>query len=627
MSARSWRRRSAAFALPVVLASGCLLVAPPEDLPALGAGGSGAQGGGGSAGSSVVETGGSGASVTAGGDAGGETNPEGGGPGSGGNAGAAGSGEAGAGGSSAVGGSAGGGGTGGTGGSGQPMGGAGEGGAPECTTNQECVDLTHVEARCRNDHTCVTLKSPECLTVYGPFGDPNALYIGSFAVLDPENPGASDIALAEKLAVNEINAAGGLPGGPDGGRPLVLIVCTNDETAETGAISLGMTHLAEEVEVPALIAMLQPDDLTKAFEQEPDKKLFFLNPVATIRALTNHTYNRGLLWTLLGQPSDYAPAYGLLLGDLEKQVHSERGLSTTDKIKVAVVDTTDSFSADLYLYMFQSLEFNGTKAGNQEPDYFQEFSLDPAAAVPEKTITDLAAFEPDVVISAAGDVMTALGGVLPRLEAGWTSTKPRPYYLLSPYNATSDAKGTIQGVVTDEVNAMTNPEPDAARRFLGVNAAPALDLTLENAFEKRYYDAFTDQKPPAAANTDNYYDAVYYLAYAMYAGDSMTGPGIARGMKRLVSGDSLDDGPADDAISKVFTALDANNASDSLSLNTTLGPSDVFDPMTGVRPVTPGVYCFTLNGGLTLRANELRYDPTDNAFTGTYHCLDNFPPP
>jgi hypothetical protein len=634
VSTRSWRRRGAALALPVVLASGCLLVAPPEDLPALGTSGTGAQGGGGSGGSSAGGTSGTGASTMTGGDAGSESNPEGGSPASGGSAGEAGSGDTGAnGGRGGAGGSAGSGGRGGagaTGGTSESMGGAGEGGAPGCTTNQECVTRTNSPARCRSDHTCAELASNECLNVYGPYTDANALYIGAFAVVDPANPGTSDIALAMRLAVDEINTAGGLPGGPDGKRPLVLNVCTNDQSVEPNAISLGMTHLAEDVQVPALIAMLQPDDLTSALQQEKEKALFFLNPVATVRSLMDLQTLQGngakgdvLLWTLLGQPSDYAPAYGLLLSDLEKQVRSERGLMESDQIKVALVNTTDKFSDELRFYIFQSLFFNGASAANEAPDNYKEYSLDPNAVLAEDTVTALATFAPDIVISAAGDVVTAPSGVIPRLEAGWTSSKPRPFYLLSPYNGTTDAKNSIQSVVTHEFDDSTNPEPDAARRFLGVNAAPALDTSLENAFESRYNVAFSAQQGNGP-NVDNYYDAVYYLAYAMYAGDSLAGPGIAHGMKRLISGDPFDDGPANMAIQKVFDALDA---SDSISLNTTLGPSDPFDPVTGVRPVIPGVFCFTFNASLTLRPKALRYDSTSDTFTGTYPCLDNFPPP
>jgi len=626
VSARSWRKRSAAFALPVLLASGCLLVAPPEDLPASGTGGSGAHGGGGSAGSTVVEAGGSGASMMAGGDAGGESNPEGGSPGSGGSGGAAGSGETGAsGGRGGAGGSAGGGAKGGTGAKGgaggtEPTGGAGEGGAPGCTTNKECGDYWGGPARCRGDGTCVQLGSNECLLVEGNSNDPNALFVGSFVPYG-DNPKKGDVFAAEKLAVDELNDAGGLPGGNGGsGRPLVLVACSNDSS---DAISLGLTHLAEEVQVPGLIAMLQGADLTHALQQEKDRKLFYLNPVASLQSLTSDAKTtKGLLWTLLGVPSDYAPAYQLLLSDLEKQVHSERGLMPSDPIKVVLINTTDAFNDELRLYVFQSLFFNNAAAANNGSNY-KEYTFDPTSFPSDDQLNEMLAFEPDIVISTAGDVMTASAGVLPRLETGWTSTKPRPFYLLSPYNGTSDAQGVIQSIVTSEVDDTSNPEPNAARRFLGVNAAPALDPSLENGFVTRYNFAFPDLKG-TAPNVDNYYDAVYYLAYSMYAGDSLTGPGIANGMKRLITGDPFDDGNANMAIPKAFTALEASGAT--ISLNSTLGPPD-FVATTGVRPVTPGVFCFTYNGSLVLRPNALRYDPTMNEFTGTYPCLDNFPPP
>ena len=619
MSVRSWRQQSAAFVVPVALASGCLLVAPPEDLPAAGTSGQGAQGSGGSsAGHPSADTGGFGASSMLTGGQGGEPNPEGGSPG---NAGS-GTGETGA--SGGTGGSrAGTGGThasGGTGGTVVAMAGAGEGGAPGCTTNTECTDAAHEPSLCRpSDHTCVALKTNECPVVYGDATDPNALYIASFAVLSQDNPSDSDIYWAEQLAVKEINDAGGLPGGPNGAsRSLVLIVCTNDGVAVPGAVSNSMTHIAEELELPALIAMLQPDDLTSALLQEQDKKLFFLNPVATLRRLTDAKTTGGRVWTLLGQPSDYAPAYHLLLSDLEKQIRSEQALVPSDEIKVALVTTTDAFNTDLRFYVYQSLVFNGQAAANEsDAGNYKEYTLDPTAAPTQSMLDDLIAFAPDVIVSTASDVMTATSGVLASVESGWSSSKPHPYYLLSPYNATSDAQNTIFTVIHGELTG----EPAAARRFLGVNAAPADDLTLENGYETRYDYAFPDAPSTAAPNTDNYYDAVYYLAYAMAAGDSLTGPGIANGMARLITGEPHDDGPTD--IPNVLAALAAGK---SIALGSTLGPPD-FDTTTGVRPVTPGVFCFAYNGFPASYPNALRYDPDNDTFTGDYPCIDNFPPP
>lgn len=613
-----------ALVAPFALASGCLLVAPPEDMPAPVPSGQGAQADGGSAGRPSDATGGIGAgNMTAGGQAGEPINPEGSGPETGGNAGSGGTGAFGPG---ARGGTGGGGGTrarGGAGGGVEPQGGAGEGGAFECTTNEECTKAAAYEpSRCRpSDHSCVALKSNECPLVYGGVTDPNALYLGSFAVLNPDNPADSDVYLAEQFAVQEINAAGGLPGGPNGAtRPLVLITCTNDGVAVPNAVSLAMSHLAEEVQVPALIAMLAPDDLTSAFlpeaEKQPDKQLFFLNPGATLRRLTDPGTTQGLLWTLLGQPSDYAPAYHLLASDLEKQVRSERSLTPGDSIKVALVTTTDAFDKDLRTYVFQSLVFNGDSAANEGGNY-REYTLDATSPAIADTVGDILDFAPDIVISTAGDAMTAPSGVLAGVESGWTSDKPRPYYLLSPYNATTDANATIGSVIYGELDA----EPTAARRFLGVNAAPAEDLTLQNDYAIRYKKAFPGEPASAGTNTDNYYDAVYYLAYALYGASSPTGPGIADGMKRLITGDALDDGPAD--IGNVFTALGAGST---LSLQSTLGPPD-FDATTGVRAVTPGVFCYQYDQGIfTPWANTLRYDAATDSFTGPYPCLTGFPP-
>ncbi len=65
----------------------------------------------------------------------------------------------------------------------------------------------------------------------------------------------------------------------------------------------------------------------------------------------------------------------------------------------------------------------------------------------------------------------------------------------------------------------------------------------------------------------------------------------------------------------------------SVALYSTLGAPD-FDPTTGVRPATPGIFCFTWNDGIQQSQHwldVLRYD--GSMFTGNYNCLNGFPPP
>jgi hypothetical protein len=539
----------------------------------------------------------------------------------------------GAGGKGGSGGKAGRGGAGGAGGAGGTAGlaGAGEGGVPPndgCTTNDECVKLGASEPYfCRqSDGHCVALKSNECPLVYGDYRDPDPIYFGSFAYLPSAQPSASSIVYAELLALNELNVKGGVPIGPDGAaRPLVMVVCQNDTTTDANVIKAGMNHLANDVGVQSVLATLLPADLQQAFEDHLAKKLFFLSPVSLTSALTDARYpDQGLIWNLLGQPSDFAPAYAKLLTMLEARVRTERSIAAADPIKVALVTTDELFDSELQTFVFPRLRFNGDKTVAENGDNYRGIDLasDKSEDL-EQARADILAFGPDIVISTAGDAMVEKGGLIELLELSWSNGGPpnRPYFILSPYNAGNIAN---VGLVINSITRDVDPETD--QRYLGVSAAAAPDPTLQNAYASRLRTKFSD----AITDTGNYYDSVYFLAYAMAgAQGALTGPHLADSMPRLLSGKIYDTGPDD--IPAIYSRL--SDPTRTLELDGTLGAPD-FDPATGVRPAMPSVFCFKYStSGTPLTGvppdeylDVLRYDPNTDTFTGTYPCMPNFGP-
>jgi hypothetical protein len=217
-------------------------------------------------------------------------------------------------------------------------------------------------------------------------------------------------------------------------------------------------------------------------------------------------------------------------------------------------------------------------------------------------------------VSTAGTPFTQSAGVLENAEINWeVPTDPnageqrRPFYVLSPTNAgeLSDVTPFIQNLID------LRTDPTANRRFVGVSSA-LFDKNVQNAFANRLSRQF---KNPYV-DVGNYYDAFYFLAYAMYgAGTStpLTGHTIAAAMPRLLRGTAFDVGPDD--INGVFAALDARGAT--LELDGTLGPPD-FDPTTGSRIDDGSVFCFDANQGtLSLRTNALRYHRDSGELTAT----------
>lgn len=491
----------------------------------------------------------------------------------------------------------------------------------ECRTNAECVRRSASEPyRCRpSDHTCVALKSDACPLAYGDASNPNAVYFGAFATLNLSALEDNSIVWSHLLAFDELSGdkVGGLPAGADGiRRELVMIVCDNTDDLVEPALS----HLVEDVQVPAVIATLKPGDLRRGFEKYRAKHdVFYLSPVPVTSTVVNEPDN-DLIWGLLGQPSDLAPTYTGLLELAEKKLRADRAMKDADQLKVALITTKDAFDTDLYEAVEPLLRFNGGKPALDNGTNYLPIKLDPEDPQLDAIAESIVDFGPDVILSAASELFSMDDGLFTKLEQDWAGTqdKPRPFYVLSPYNA-----GDLNRVIlwmndSIKINLEANPQ----ERFVGVSVAGARDVTLQNKYALRLRGMFKN----AYYDTANYYDASYFLAYAMHAAGppdtALTGSSIAAGMQRLLSGEDYVIGPG--RIDATFDALSI--AGSTVHVASTLGPPD-FDAETGVRAVDGGVFCFEKND-LTVqqRKDVLRYDRDSAGLTGSFPCFSGFDP-
>ncbi|MDF3066847.1 MAG: Branched-chain amino acid transporter, amino acid-binding protein, partial [Polyangiaceae bacterium] len=336
--------------LAVAAASGCLLVTPLDDLPSTqAAGAGGAQGGSGGKPGQVIPDGGVDAS-------------------------------------------------------------SGAGGAPDsglCRTNADCVDQgAGAPYLCRpSDQTCVPLLSEACPLAYDEENvkDPNAVLFGAFAPLTNVRPGDNSIIWAHRLALRELNGDSipGIPGGPGGARrKLVMVVCNSAEASVAPAFE----HLIEELEVPAVLATLRSGDLREQYERYQSRGIFYLSPIAVSSVVANED-DGGRIWSLLGQPRDFAPTYRALLERAEAYVRAERNLDAQTPIKAVLVGSADALDYELATAITPGLVLNGQPA-SADPEHFKRVDLpvnpnyaDEAAKVGE--------FHPDIVISAASEKFSA----------------------------------------------------------------------------------------------------------------------------------------------------------------------------------------------------------------------------
>jgi hypothetical protein len=493
-----------------------------------------------------------------------------------------------------------------------------------CSTNEDCVDADPrgTPARCTDDGKCIALENGVCPLVFDDEGfkadDP--IYVGAFAPLPPAVPESSTLLYPLRMALDELS--GDLYGGlvmPNGKRrPIVLVACDNAEDSVDAAAK----HLFDDVGVSAVLATLLPGDLRRVFEKYAARNVFFLSPVGATSAIASLD-DQDLVWTMLGQPKDLVPVYRHLVEDLvEPYLRNVRGIGDR-QLKVALLRGADAFGLELSTLVVDELTWNGESvAKNDDDGNFRGYTFDGSISAEDVMKDLLDHFHPDLVISTAGqDVTRANSGLIALLEREWDARAAgelRPFYVLSPFNAGD--LGPVTELLSTQLSSSAFYEPGT--RFVGVTAAPAEDQTLQNQFEVNLKTKFKNPN----VDTGNYYDAFYFLAYALYGArvNRPQGTDIARGMRRLLAGTPFDVGVAD--IDAVFTELAKDDTS--IELDGTLG-RPAFDLDTGVHIDSGGVFCIgaSESSSLYVESDKLRYVPTTGDFTGKFTCFDGFFPP
>lgn len=490
--------------------------------------------------------------------------------------------------------------------------GANDGGG--CVSTAQCVkDHLDEPYVCREPGMpCIALKTPECPLVFGDFHSDNAVLFGALLNVPASAPLSQMSTLNVQLAVDEFNGSvGGLPGGPLGKlRPLVAVVCRND----SNLLDATATHLVDELGVAGTIAHLPSSDLKKFFvERALPKHSLVLNPGFADNSLTSLS-SEGLFWHMIGDVRDVAPAYVPLLARIEAY------LANPGPIRVAVLVSKRYAEQSIADTLSPLLRFNGKSVLDNGSNFYTAAVpalVDEPAADYSTVNAALLAFRPHVVIAITREEFVYK--MLPAIESGWASAaagQERPFYVLP--TALSGNLDLLSYVAQDGPGVTSESK---RRRVLGVAPASAADLTLYNQFLVRFRTAYPRFENPGGF--ENFYDAVYLLANAMFAGGSvpkLTGPDVARGVQRVITGSTIISvGPT--FIADGFTALAAGG---NIRLNGTMGLAD-FDPGIGARRGAGSVYCINRTpDGLSFAYDALRYDAANRTLTGDLPCFSGF---
>lgn len=489
---------------------------------------------------------------------------------------------------------------------------------PECTSHRQCIEENFNTPHLCREGSCVALETPECPVVLQPENllVPEPIVIGAYSAINATDTMSSPITRSYNLVLNEFTRrVGGLPGGPnDSRRKLVAVVCEG-ASLKDAPLENSLSHLIDDVGVPAIVASLFPEDLREAFDARAKQdNIFFISPLNADSSLTSS--NDGLLWFMLGAYSDLAPTFVPLVKRAE--AHQRKALAEEEPTRVALVQGSLTPAQDVGQVLLSdpnhSLVFNGktyldndasNKLTVELTSQFEDGEAEANAA-----ISKLRAFRPHVIVVTAGSEFVRK--VMPVLESTWDEAddgQAPPFYVLGPLLAFDDG-------------FTLNAYSDVFDRVAGVNFATAEDRTLFNMYKENYQAAHLGDPFYEA---ENFYDAFYYMIYAIAAAGNpleLNGENIAAGMARLVAPVTSDRKPmpvGPNTISDVLAALAIPNSR--INLQGTMGPAD-FNLGTGARVAKGSVWCVTPEP--VFRYDVLRLDEETQELEGTFPCNSDF---
>jgi ABC-type branched-subunit amino acid transport system substrate-binding protein len=395
-----------------------------------------------------------------------------------------------------------------------------------CTTNRDCAVMTVAvdgginPAICvKSTHRCAQLLTKDCTAITGDYADDDAIVIGSlFSTTGAQATTNLARQQSAMLAVEEINAAGGIPAGGTsaGGRPLVMVSC--DEVA---SLHDAGSHLVHELAVPAIIGPnTSQDTLDLSKTLTIAGGTLVISPTAVASSISD-LIDQELTWLMVPSDVQRAPLMIEQINALESQLATERKAS---KIKLGVIFRNDALGIGTRVSL-NTLVLNGKPlsdavnlGANVRIDGYDFKQADQSALVQAYR-----EFAPDILV-VAGTAESITNVIMP-LEAAWPD-KPRPYYVL------------IDSTKTPELIAAVTGNDDLRRRIRGTGVTPGpQSQTVYNAFKVDYELRYPDGTA-TISGMGPAYDAAYAVAYGLAATKDVapSGANVARGLRKLSGG-------------------------------------------------------------------------------------------
>jgi ABC-type branched-subunit amino acid transport system substrate-binding protein len=480
-----------------------------------------------------------------------------------------------------------------------------------CTSNRECSDRASASddggamapAVCvKPEGRCVELLTPDCTRITGNYLDDNAIVLGSlFSTTGAQASTNLQREQSVVLAVEEINAAGGIPAGSTSaaGRPLVLVSC--DEVVD---LLRAGTHLVNDLRVPAIVGPnTSQDTLDLSAARTIAAGTLVLSPTAVASSIADLVDDE-LTWSMVPSDVQRAPLMIEQLGELEQALRTQR---QTAQLRLGVIFRNDALGTGTRVAL-NSLVWNGRPLADASNlgehvriDAYDFKQLDQSALVDA-----YAQFAPDVIVLAgtAESVTNIMQPLEQRWDAAGVPVASRPYYV------------AIDSAKVPELLAAVKDNDDLRRRVRGTGVTPDVQSrAVYDAFKVDYQQRF----PGSAASISGMgpaYDATYAIAYSLAAmhAEPIGGASIAQGLRRLSGSPALMEiGPT-----RILAAFQRLAAGESISAVGTFGPLH-WDQNGAVLGGTIEIWCIGVANAMpTYQSSGIVLDIATQQIRGTY---------
>jgi branched-chain amino acid transport system substrate-binding protein len=410
-------------------------------------------------------------------------------------------------------------------------GGMGEVPVGECTTNQQCTDKagtnpdnTPIAAVCiQPEGRCVPVLSEDCDSITGDYLDDRAILIGTlFSTKGAQAATNLPRQQSAALAVEQINAIGGVPpaAGSAEPRPLVLVSCDESTNLVRAA-----EHLVKDLRVPAIVGPnTSQDTIDVSTKVTVPNGVVVVTPTAVASSIVSLS-DKDLTWLMVPSDVQRAPLMISQVNALEQELKQARSSTT---VKLGIVFRNDALGVGTRTSL-NELQLNGkgltdpiNLGTNVEIDGYDASQPDQQAIV-DKYV----AFAPDIVVLAG--TAEAVTKVMVPLEAKWTRAE-RPRYVL--IDSTK---------VPELITAVTGNDDLRQRvRGTGITPGPTGKGTPAEAYNgfKIDYDVRYEGSNSAISGMGPSHDAAYAIGLALAAtrDQPVSGASVASGLRKLAGG-------------------------------------------------------------------------------------------